>query len=211
MEVGGIESEQENIALAGVLGGLYGTGMARKYWIGLAEFGEGLNWTWHIQAQELIETIQNRPWIGWFNQLTSYTESYRRKVPLLSENATHETWAPNQPDTNGDDDDYSDGGEEEYPQVVPPQEAEEVGISDYYSDDGDESDDGDDGHDGDDGDNGKDIDDVVNENENCAYISIGIPHEDSFGKWNVPSCDMSLEGMAWQGKVGIGAICKAMP
>merc|ERR1712013_379093 len=109
------------------------------YWIGLADFGEGLNWTWHTQAQEFNETIQNRPWNGWFNQLTSSTESYRRKVPLLSENVTYEAWAPNQPDTNGDDDDDdsdsgeddsdddeddddddddSDGGEDECPQVV---------------------------------------------------------------------------------------------
>ena len=94
-----IESEEENVALAGVLGSLYGRGEARKYWIGLADFGEGLNWTWHTQTQEFNETIQNRPWIGWLNQLTSSTESYRRKVPLLSENVTYEAWAPNQPDT----------------------------------------------------------------------------------------------------------------
>ena len=94
-----IESEEENVALAGVLGSLYGRDMARKYWIGFADFGEGLNWARHTQAQEFNETIKNRPWIGWFNQLTSSTESYRRKVPLLSENVTYEAWAPNQPDT----------------------------------------------------------------------------------------------------------------
>ena len=232
-----IESEEENVALAGVLGSLYGRGMARKYWIGLADFGEGLNWTWHTQAQEFNETIQNRPWNGWFNQLTSSTESYRRKVPLLSENVTYEAWAPNQPDTNGDDDDDdsdsgeddndddedddedggydddddddSDGDEDENPQVV----LQQVELPDDYSD---ENDDGDDGDDGGDGDKGEDIDDVDNGdsnggNENCAYISIGKPDDDSFGKWHALPCDKSWDGMAWHGKVGIGAICKAMP
>merc|ERR1712013_540411 len=165
------------------------------YWIGLADFGEGLNWTWHTQAQEFNETIQNRPWNGWFNQLTSSTESYRRKVPLLSENVTYEAWAPNQPDTNGDD---SDGGEDECPQVVLPQEVEEVGLPDDYSDENDDGDDGDDG-------------DSNGGNENCAYISIGKPDDDSFGKWHALPCDKSWDGMAWHGKVGIGAICKAMP
>ena len=31
-----IESEEENIALAGVIGSPYGTSMSRKYWMGLA-------------------------------------------------------------------------------------------------------------------------------------------------------------------------------
>ena len=133
----------------------------------------------------------------------------------------HPTSLP--PDTNGDDDDddsdddddNSDSGEDEYPQVALPEEVEEMGLPDDYSDDGDESDNGDDGDDNDDGDNGEDIDDVDNGGRNggdekCAYISIGKPDDESFGKWNALSCDKSWDGMAWHGKVGIGAICKAM-
>ena len=83
-------------------------------------------------------------------------------------------------------------------------------------DDRDDSDAGDDGDDGDYSDNGEDIDDVDNGGSNggdekCAYISIGKPDDDSFGKWNALSCDKSWDGMAWHGRVGIGAICKAMP
>ena len=79
----------------------------------------------------------------------------------------------------------------------------------------DDGNDGDDDDDGKDGDNGEDIDDVDNGGsnggiENCAYISIGKPDDDSFGKWKALSCDKSWDGMAWHGKVGIGAICKAM-
>ena len=90
-------------------------------------------------------------------------------------------------------------------------------LDDYDNDeDDDDDDDDDDGDDGDDGDNGEDIDDVDNGGsnggiENCAYISIGKPDDDSFGKWHALPCDKSLDGRAWHGKVGIGAICKTVP
>ena len=93
-----IESEEESMAVASILGLKYGW---KRYWIALADFEEEANWTWLSQ-----ETID----IDWsvFASSMSYRvsvmsnfaslESYRASVNLTTKNVTHEVWAPAQPD-----------------------------------------------------------------------------------------------------------------
>ena len=88
-----IESEEENMALATILEQKYST---KKFWIGLGNFGEDTNWTWHTHEKSKAWTMKK---LWSFSSL----ELYRALVTLRTKNATYTAWAPNRPDNQGGD------------------------------------------------------------------------------------------------------------
>ena len=88
-----IESEEENMALATILEQKYST---KKFWIGLGNFGEDTNWTWHTHEKSKAWTMKK---LWSFSSL----ELYRALVTLRTKNATYNAWAPNRPDNQGGD------------------------------------------------------------------------------------------------------------